>query len=76
LKGVAVTAIVGEEKTKISVGVADPSSDKNVTRELMVLGPNNLPIEYDQWERDELVELVMYTDVKINVEITDSTFNL
>lgn len=42
----------------------------------MVLGPNNLPIEYDQWERDELVELVMYTDVKINVEITDSTFNL
>jgi hypothetical protein len=76
LAGATVDAKSDGDKTDISVAVADPSSDSNVTKELMVLGPSNLPVEYDQWEGDTLVKHITYTDVKLNADIPDSTFTL
>jgi outer membrane lipoprotein-sorting protein len=76
LKGATVDATSSGGLTKINVAVADPSADQNVTKEMMVLGTNDLPVEYDEWEGDNLVKHIVYTDVKLNVPLTDSDFNL
>jgi len=76
LKGATIDAVAEGTLTKINVAVADPSADNNVTKELMVLGANDLPVEYDQWEGDNEVKRVTYSDVVLNVDIPDSTFNL
>jgi len=64
------------EQRQIIVAVADPAADDNVTKELMVLGTNDLPIEYDQWEGIIEVKRVTYSDVSLNVDLPDSTFVL
>lgn len=76
LKGATVDAAADGSDTKINIAVADPSADGNVTKELLVLGSNNLPIEFDQWEGDNQVKRVKYSDVALNVDIPDSAFNL
>jgi outer membrane lipoprotein-sorting protein len=76
LKGATIDAVADAERTRITVSVADASADNNVTKELMVLGPNNLPVEYDQWEGDNQVKHITYSEVKLNVDIPDSVFTL
>lgn len=76
LKGATIDATAEGSLTKINVAVADPTADENVTKELMVLGANNLPVEYDQWEGDNEVKRVTYSDLTLNPDIPDSTFNL
>jgi len=76
LKGATIDAVPDGDLTKINVAVADPAADDNVTKEMMVLGTNDLPVEYDQWEGDNEVKRVIYTDLALNVDIPDSTFNL
>lgn len=76
LKGATIGATQDGDKTNIDVAVADPSADNNVTKERMVLGASNLPVEYDQWEGDAQVKHVTYFDVKVNVTIPDSEFTL
>ncbi len=76
LKGSTIDATTEDGQTKINIAVADPANDQNVTRELMVLGANGLPVEFDQWEGDTQVKRVTYSDVALNVELSDSTFNL
>jgi hypothetical protein len=62
--------------TRIDIAVADPSTDKNVTRERLTLGRDSLPIEYEQWQMDSEVERVMYLNVKLNPPISDATFKV
>jgi outer membrane lipoprotein-sorting protein len=76
LKGATVDAVADTDKTRITISVTDPSADNNVTKELMVLGSNNLPVEYDQWEGDAQVKHITYSEVKLNVDIPDSVFTL
>jgi outer membrane lipoprotein-sorting protein len=76
LAGATIDAKPDGASTDVSVAVADPSSDQNVTKELMVLGPGGLPIEYDQWQADTQVKHITYTDVKLNVDIPDSEYTL
>ena len=76
LKGATIDAVADGTLTKINVAVADPAADDNVTKELMVLGTNDLPIEYDQWEGIIEVKRVTYSDVSLNVDLPDSTFVL
>ena len=76
LKGATVDAVADGNDTKINIAVADPLADQSVTRELMVLGANNLPVEFDQWEGDKQVKRVTYNDVALNVTLPNSTFNL
>ena len=76
LKGATVDSVPDGNGTKINVAVADPSSDGNVTKEALILGADNLPVEYDEWEGDNQVKRVTYGDVKVNVVLPDSVFNL
>jgi outer membrane lipoprotein-sorting protein len=76
LKGATIDAVADGTLTKINVAVGEPAADNNVTKELMVLGTNDLPIEYDQWEGDTEVKRVTYSDVSLNVDLPDSTFVL
>ncbi|HXW76338.1 MAG TPA: hypothetical protein VEJ20_02920 [Candidatus Eremiobacteraceae bacterium] len=76
LAGATLDAIPDGDRTDINVAVADPSADGNVTRERLVLGPDGLPVEIDQWEGDTQVKLQTYSDVKLNVDIPASEFTL
>jgi outer membrane lipoprotein-sorting protein len=76
LKTTNTDATVENGQTQVTVAVADPSTDQNVTREAMTFGPDGLPVEFDQWEGDTLVKHQTFTDVKLNVDIPDSQFNL
>ena len=75
LKG-TVEASAVDNGTAIDFSVPDPSSDESVTKERVVLASNGLPSEYEQWEGDTLVRRVVYTDVVIDPQISDSAFNL
>ena len=76
LKGATIDATTAQGQTRINVAVADPAVDNNVTKELIVLGSNDLPVEYDQWEGDNLVKHIIFSDVQLNVTIPDSAFSL
>jgi outer membrane lipoprotein-sorting protein len=76
LKSTAATAQSDGSNTTISVAVADPSSDGGVTKEVVVLGKDSLPVEYDQYEGDQQVKHVVYSDVKLNVTIPPSTWSM
>jgi outer membrane lipoprotein-sorting protein len=78
LKNITVSASSSSEtnQTKISIVIPNPTADNDITSELVVLGPNNMPIEYDQWDHAELVEHIVYSDVHLNVHIPDSVFTL
>lgn len=76
LKGATIDATSDGADTKIDIAVADPSADQSVTKELMVLGADDLPVEYDQWEGSTLVKHVTYGNVLLNPTLSDSDFNL
>jgi outer membrane lipoprotein-sorting protein len=76
LKSTAATAESDGSNTTITVPVTDPSSDDGVTKEVVVLGKDSLPVEYDQYEGDQQVKHVVYSDVKLNVTIPPSTWSI
>ena len=76
LKASSMTADVSNQTTTITVMVADPASDNSVTKEVMVLGKDSLPIEFDQFEGDQQVKRVTYADVKLNVDLPASTWSI
>ena len=47
-----------------------------MTKEVLMLGGNSLPIEYDQYVGDELVSHVTTSDVKLNVDPPESTWSI
>jgi len=74
LKG--TVTVVSDNGSAIDFSVPDPSADQSVTKERVVLAPDGLPSEYDEWEGDTLVRHVVYTDVVIDPQLSDSAFNL
>ena len=76
LKGATIDAAADGSATKIKIAVADPSSVQGVTKELMVLGANDLPVEFDQWAGSTLVKRVSYSDVVLNPKLSDADFKL
>lgn len=54
----------------------DPAADGGVTRETLVLGANHLPVEYEQQIDGRTVRRVRYRDVRTNVDVPPSTFEL
>jgi len=76
LKGATVDASVDGADTDVTVTVADPSSDQDVTKEMIVLGPGSLPIEYDQWQGSAQVKHVLYTNVQLNGQLPANIFTL
>jgi len=75
LKG-SIEATASGNDMKIDFSVPDPSGDQNVTKERVVLALSGLPAEYDQWEGSTLVRRVVYSDVIVDPQLTDSAFNL
>jgi outer membrane lipoprotein-sorting protein len=75
VKGSTDAAAAGGSTT-LTVTVADPTTDDDVTKEVVILGKDALPVEYDQYEGTTLVKHVTYTDVKLNVDIPASTWSL
>lgn len=76
LKGATIDAGPDAGKTDVTIGVADPSTDQGVTKELLVLGADGLVIEYDQWEGDTQVKHVIYSGVVLNGPLPPGIFTL
>jgi len=76
VKHSAIAATISGNRIVVSQTVADPASDDHVTREVVTLGPNGLPTEFDQFEGKRQVERFRYLDVKLNAAIPASTFSL
>ncbi len=65
-----------ENTTVITAIAADPTTDDGVSRDVVFLSSNGLPIEYDQYEGDVDVNKIVYSDYKQNVPLPDSTWNI
>lgn len=76
LKSTAMTAETEGANTTITVPVADATKDDGVTKEVVILGQDGLPVEYDQYEDIQQVKHVVYSDVVLNVTIPDSTWSI
>ena len=72
----SVQAVVLGDTTTLTYLVPDPPGDGNVTKEVLMLGGNSLPIEYDQYVGDELVAHVTTSDVKLNIDPPESTWSI
>lgn len=62
--------------TTLTATVLDPKAESGVTRVVMMFGANHLPIEYDEYQGDLVVNHVRYTDYKGNVTLPDSTWKI
>ena len=76
LKGASIDAATEPDRTSVTVEVADPASNGGVTKEVLVVDGNSLPIEYDQYEGDLQVKHVVSSDVKLNVDLPESTWSI
>ena len=76
LKSPAMTADTIGGNTTITVPVADSTKDNGVTKEVLVLGKDSLPVEYDQYEGDQQVKHVVYSDVMLNATIPPATWSI
>ncbi|MBV8203815.1 MAG: hypothetical protein JO195_02185 [Candidatus Eremiobacteraeota bacterium] len=71
-----MTAETEGANTTITLPVADATKDDGVTKEVVILGQDGLPVEYDQYEDIQQVKHVVYSDVMLNVTIPDSTWSI
>ena len=76
LKGASIEAASQSDRTTIVVEVADPASNGGVTKEVLVIDGTSLPLEYDQYEGDRQVKQVVNSDVKLDVELPESTWSI
>lgn len=76
LKSTATTAENDGTNTTVTVPVADPNTDGGVTKEVLILGKDGLPVEYDQYQDIQEVKHVVYSDVKLNVTLPPSTWSI
>jgi outer membrane lipoprotein-sorting protein len=76
LRSTSMTADISGDSTTVTIPVHDPSTDDSVTQEVVILGKDGLPTEYDQYVGGQQVKHVTYTDVKLNVDIPPSTWSL
>jgi outer membrane lipoprotein-sorting protein len=56
---------------------ADPSTDEGIVKEVMTLGANGLPVELIEYDGpNSVAKDVKYADVKLNVDLPASTWQL
>jgi phage baseplate assembly protein W len=53
-----------------------PSPDNDVTKEVYILAPNWLPLEFYEYAEDRVVRHVINSRLKLNIDITASTWQL
>ena len=68
-------AQVGDQ-TLVTAQLPDPASQAGVTKEVFVFGADGLPLQFEQYEGASMVKKVDYTDMKVNVPLPDSTFQM
>lgn len=76
LKSTTATAQTEADKTTVTLPVSDPDADGGVTQEVIVLGKDGLPAQYDQYEGTQQVKHVVYSDVNLNATIPASTWSI
>jgi hypothetical protein len=64
------------DKSVLVVEEDFPAPDTDVTKEVYFLGPDGLPTEYFQYAEDVVVKHVVYSDVKINIDLPASVWEL
>ena len=62
--------------TTLTATVLDPAAESGVTKVVMVFGSNHLPVEYDEYQGELVVNRVRYSDYKGNVALPDSTWKI
>ena len=76
LRTKSIFAATDGAATTITVEVADPPANSDVAKEVVTLGANGLPVEYDQFEGSVQVKKVLYTNLQLNLAIPPSKFSL
>ncbi|HLJ82690.1 MAG TPA: hypothetical protein VKT51_00770 [Candidatus Eremiobacteraceae bacterium] len=76
LKASSLDAATVGDTTTITATVADPTTDGGITKDVVYLASNGLPTGYDQYEGDIDVNHMVYSDLKVNVPLPDSTWNI
>jgi len=68
---------VNGDNDTITAIPADPTQDDGIVKEVMTLGANGLPVELIQYDGpDSLAKDVKYSDVKLNVDLPPSTWQI
>jgi hypothetical protein len=74
LKTSSLDATTEGGKTTLTATLADASTDSGISKELLILGSDNLPAEYDQYQGDQLVKRVVYSEYQGNLDLPASTW--
>ena len=76
MKTSSLDAKTTNSETTVTAQVLDPASNQGVTSEVLILGADHLPVEYDQYTGTQNVNHVRYSEYKGNVTIPDSAWRL
>ncbi|HKW44537.1 MAG TPA: hypothetical protein VJN22_02705 [Candidatus Eremiobacteraceae bacterium] len=76
LKTSALDAKEAGGLTTVTAAVSDPDTEMGVTAEVLILGANHIPVEYDQYQGERVVDRVRYSDYKENVPLPASTWKI
>jgi outer membrane lipoprotein-sorting protein len=69
--------VEGVPTDAVTLNVADPSADHNVSREIVYLSTaTHLPLKTERFEGDALVKSELFIDLKPNVGLTDADFDI
>ncbi|HTV74791.1 MAG TPA: hypothetical protein VME66_13930 [Candidatus Acidoferrales bacterium] len=67
----------GTPTDAVTLDVADPSADHDVTREVLYISrTTHLPVKADRFEGTALVKSETFSDLKVNVGLTDADFDM
>ena len=76
LKGASIDAVTTGDVTTITAIVTDPTTDGGITKNVVYLAGNGLPTGYDQYIGDTDVNHMVYSELKVNVALPDSTWQI
>jgi outer membrane lipoprotein-sorting protein len=69
--------IDGAQTDAVTLDVADPSANHDVTREVLYLSrATHLPVKADRFEGKALVKSETFSDLQLNVGLTDADFEM
>lgn len=63
-------------KTKLTFVIAGPIGENGVTKQVLVLDGGNLPLEFWEYVGDQVVKRIIYSDVRLNVDLPPSTWEI
>ncbi len=69
-------ATVKGGNTVLVVELDPPKSDTDITKEVYIVGPDGLPVEYFQYAEDKVVRHVVNSGLKVNTDIPPSAWQL